>query len=345
MGQAPGTLLFVDEPKTKGPLKVDVIDYNATILKEFGLNAVEEIFPHRESKNATWINFVGIHDAEGVAKACDYFGVHPLTVEDILQQEQRPKLEDNPDHLFVTLSMLHFDEDTMQVDVEQVSFVLGKSWLLTFQERDGDTFEPVRKRLRKQKGRIVKHQADYLLYALIDAVVDYYFVVLEKIGDDLEEMEAEILLNPSQKMLDQLYFLKKELISVRRAIWPLREVIMKLERDDSLKLVKKETRLFFRDVYDHIVQVIDTVESYRDMANSLVDLYQSMLGNRTNDVMKVLTVISTIFIPLTFMTGVYGMNFQHMPELAQPWAYPVLWAAMLGMSGGLIIYFRRKRWL
>ncbi|MEL6538264.1 MAG: magnesium/cobalt transporter CorA [Bacteroidota bacterium] len=324
---------------------VDVIDYSPTYIKEFGLETVEDIFPHRESPYNSWINFVGIHNAEEVAKVCDHYGIHPLTVEDILQQEQRPKLEDNPEYLFVTLSMLHFDETTMGVDVEQVSFVLGKSWLLTFQERNEDTFEPVRKRLRKQKGRIIKNKSDYLLYTLIDTIVDYYFVVLEKIGDELEDMEAEILVNPNQKLLDRLYFLKKELISVRRAIWPLREVVIKLERDDSLKLIQKGTRLFFRDVYDHVVQVIDAVESSRDLANSLVDLYQSMLGNRTNDVMRVLTVISTIFIPLTFMTGVYGMNFQHMPELAKPWAYPVLWASMLAMSGGLILYFRRKRWL
>ena len=342
---APGSLLYLDEPRSTGPLKVDVIDYSPLEYHEFKLNTIEEVIPHRESANSSWINFVGIHDAEGVAQACEYFGVHPLTVEDVLQQEQRAKLEDNPGHLFLVLSMLHFDEETIEVDVEQVSFILGKTWLLTFQERPGDTFEPVRKRLRSRRGRITKAHPDYLMYALVDTIVDHYFVVLEKIGDDLEEMEAELLIRSTPKLLDQLYRIKKELITLRRAVWPLREVMVKLERDDTLKLIRKDTRLFFRDVYDHTVQVIDTVESYRDMANSMVDLYQSMMSNRTNDVMKVLTVISTIFIPLTFMTGLYGMNFDYMPELHKPWAYPLLWGLMLTLSGGLILYFRRRGWL
>ena len=342
---APGSLLYVDEPRTQGPLTVDVIDYSEEMLEEFEHHTVEDVFTYREHDTTTWINFVGIHDAEGVSRACDHFGVHTLTVEDILQLEQRPKLEENPEYIFVVVSMLHFDEEKMEVDVEQVSIVLGKSWVLTFQERLGDTFEPVRKRLRARRGRIVKLGADYLLYALMDAIVDYYFVVLEKIGDDLEEIEAELLVKANPRLLDQLYRIKRELITVRRAIWPLREVIQKLERDDALKFIKKDTRLFFRDVYDHVVQVIDTVESYRDMANSMVDLYQSMVSNKTNDVMKVLTIISTIFIPLTFIAGVYGMNFQHMPELQMKYAYPTVWGLMIFISGALVIYFRRRNWL
>lgn len=345
VGSAPGSLLFVDNPKTHGAMQVEIMDYSDATIKEHIYTKVEDIKSYRESTNNSWINFVGIHDAEAVSMTCNHFGIHSLTVEDILQLEQRPKVEDNQDYLFVVLSMLHFDEESLEVDVEQVSFVLGKDWIITFQEDKRDTFEPVRKRLRSGRGRIVKLKTDYLLYALMDTVVDNYFVVLEKIGDDLEEIEAELLVNSNRQLLDKLYRLKKELIKVRRAIWPIREVIMKLERDDTLKLINKNTRLFFRDVYDHAVQVIDTVESYRDMANSLVDLYQSMVSNRTNDVMRVLTVISTIFIPLTFMTGVYGMNFDAMPELHWEYSYPALWGVMLLASLGLIVFFRKRRWL
>jgi len=265
-------------------------------------------------------------------------------MEDVLDTTQRPKSEDFDDHVFLVLKMLKLNGGDLSLDAEQVSMVLGSNFVLTFQERPGDVFESVRERLRSNKGRIRKMGADYLAYSLMDAIVDNYFLILEKLGDKIEILEEEVVGNPDPGVRREIYALKRELIFLRRSVWPLREVISALERGES-SLFTPATLLYMRDVYDHTIQVVDTLESYRDTVSGLVDLYMSSISNRMNDIMKVLTIIATIFIPLTFIAGIYGMNFEFMPELKWRFGYPAAWALMLSMAAVMFSFFRNKRWL
>ncbi|HDT12286.1 MAG TPA: magnesium/cobalt transporter CorA, partial [Candidatus Marinimicrobia bacterium] len=286
----------------------------------------------------------GLYDVDMIEKLGTYFHVHPLILEDVLSVNQRPKVEDSGDILFIVLRMLQFDDEKKEIISEQVSFILGKNFLFTFQEKAGDVFEPVRVRLRQYKGRIRTMGADYLAYTLLDAIVDNYFLVLEKMGDQIENLEELLVNNPTEETLITIHKLKREMIFLRKSVWPLRETINGLERSES-SLIQKSTGIYLRDVYDHTIQVIDTVESYRDMVSGMLDIYLSSVSNRMNEVMKVLTVIATIFIPLTFIAGVYGMNFEFMPELGWKWSYPLLWLFMIGVAILMIFYFRKKRWL
>ena len=273
------------------------------------------------------------------------FGLHPLVVEDILNTDQRPKLEDYGEYLFVVLkSLYHSKIESDEPEIEQISLVLGPNYVLSFQERAGDEFEPVRERIRSDKGRVRKMGADYLAYSLIDLIVDTYFIVLEKLGERMEILEEELVLNPTTETLQAIHQLKREMVFLRKSTWPLREVIGALERGES-PLIQDSTSIYLRDVYDHTIQVIDAVETYRDILSGMLDIYLSSISNRMNEVMKVLTIIATVFIPLTFIAGVYGMNFQHMPELAWPWAYPLVWAVMITIAAVMVVYFQRKRWL
>jgi magnesium transporter len=265
-------------------------------------------------------------------------------LEDILNTQQRPKMEDYENCIFVVLKMLFLADDEANIRSEQVSLVLGSGYVLSFQEMTGDVFEPVRRRIRSRKGRICKRGPDYLLYALVDAIVDYYFVLLEKIEEKLEVLEDAVFDNPTMPALVEIQRLKVELLRFRKAIWPLRETINGLLREES-ELIDEKTEIFLKDVYDHTIQVIDTVEGFRDTVSGLLDVYLSSLSNRMNEVMKVLTIIATIFIPLTFIAGIYGMNFDYMPELRIPWAYPAVGVAMLAVALFMIAYFRRKGWL
>jgi len=272
------------------------------------------------------------------------FDLHPLLLEDILSTAQRPKFEDYEKSIFLVLKMLRFGDDHQVVETEQVSLIVGPNFVLSFQERVGDVFDSVRDRLRSGKGRIRKLGADYLAYSLLDAIVDSYFLVLEKLGERIEDLEEELVSDPSQKTLRHIHTLKREMITLRRSIWPLRELVGGLQRSES-PLVAESTRVYLRDVYDHTVQIIDTIESFRDMVSGMLDIYLSSVSNRMNAVMKVLTIIATLFIPLTFIAGVYGMNFEHMPELKWRYSYAVVWAVMIGVASIMLAYFRRKKWL
>jgi magnesium transporter len=253
-------------------------------------------------------------------------------------------MEDFGDYIFAVLKMLQYNEEDKETQVEQISLILGSSWVISFQENAGDLFDPIRERLRTDKGRIRKMGADYLVYALIDAVVDNYFVVLERIGERIEEIEEEIVANPSPETLQAIHNLKRQVILLRKSVWPLREAISRLERWES-KLIKRSTDIFLRDVYDHTIQVIDAVETYRDMLSGMLDIYMSSVSNRMNEVMKVLTIIATIFIPLTLVAGIYGMNFRYMPELEWVWGYPFVLLIMLAVGIVMLLYFRRRKWL
>ncbi len=345
VGAAPGTLVHLGERKIE-TVRLRVIDYDAETLQERDLPAGEasRCCPLRETPTVSWINLDGLHQVEVIEALGGCYGLHPLVLEDILHTDQRPKLEAYEEYLFLVLKMLHFDEETAEVRTEQVGLILGPRHVISFQEKEGDVFEPVRERIRHGKGRIRRMGADYLAYALLDAVVDSYFVLLEKIGDRIELLEEELVASPSPDILHRIHNLKREMILLRRSVWPLREVISALQREESA-LVRPETDVFLRDLYDHTIQVVDTVETYRDLVAGLLDLHLSSVSNRMNEVMKVLTLTATIFIPLTFMAGIYGMNFDFMPELHWRWSYPLLWLAMVGVAAGMYLFFRRRKWL
>jgi len=342
-GLPPGTLVHIGEKK-KEKVKITIIDYHEKEFVEKEARTVEECFPFKEKPTVTWINVDGVHDLEIIEKIGSHFGFHPLTLEDIANTTQRPKIEDFGDYIFLILRMLSYDEKKNEVKSEQVSLILGSNFVISFQEDVGDVFDPVRERIRKGKGRLRKMGADYLAYTLIDSIVDNYFLILEKLGEKIEFLEEELVTDPKTETLQEIHNLKREMIFLRKSVWPLREVISGLERSES-DLIKESTGIFLKDIYDHTIQVMDTVEAYRDVLSGMLETYLSSISNRMNQVMKVLTVIATIFIPLTFIVGIYGMNFKYMPELEWRWGYLIIWLAMVVIAIFMIFYFKRKKWL
>lgn len=342
-GLPPGSLVHVGE-KREEKVRITIIDYDKAQFQEKEAETVEECFPFKDKPTVTWINVDGIHQPEIVKKLGDCFGMHPLVLEDILNTGQRPKMEDYGNYIYIVLKMLYYDEKSNEMITEQISLVLGSNFVISFQEKRGDVFNPIRDRIRSDKGRVRKMGADYLAYALTDAIVDNYFTILEKIGEKVEFLEEELVAKPTPETLQAIHNLKRDLIFLRKSVWPLREVISGLERGES-SLIDASTKLYLRDVYDHTIQVIDTVETLRDMVSGMLDIYLSSISNKMNEVMKVLTIIATIFIPLTFIAGIYGMNFAFMPELELPWAYPLILFVMVGVGILMLIYFRRKRWI
>jgi len=342
-GLPPGTLVHIGERKEE-QIRITLIDYNEQNFQERVVEKVEECFPFKETPTITWINVDGLHNIETIEKIGKNFELHPLILEDILNTGQRPKCEDYDKCLFMVLKMLRYDSDSNIIHSEQVSLVLGQNFVISFQEAIGDVFEQIRDRIRNAKGRIRKMSADYLAYALIDAIVDNYFLILEKMGEQIESMEEELIAKPSDNTVRRIHTLKRELIFLRKSVWPLRELINSMEKTES-SLISDSTGPYLRDVYDHTIQVIDTVESFRDMTSGMLDIYLSSISNRMNAVMKVLTIIATIFIPLTFIAGIYGMNFKFMPELDWKWGYFIVLIIMAVMAAAMLIYFRRKKWL
>ncbi|UCF77899.1 MAG: magnesium/cobalt transporter CorA [Candidatus Eiseniibacteriota bacterium] len=342
-GLSPGSLIYVGEKKVES-VKVNVIDYDEEHVLEKEVTDVHECFEFKDTETATWINISGIHDVGILEKIGDHFGIHPLVLEDVMNTHQRPKMEDFEDYVFIVLKIIRFDVEKNEINSEQVSLIVGPRFVISFQEREGDIFDPVRERIRKGKGRIRRMGPGYLAYALADSVVDNYFGLLERLGDVLEKMQLELMDAPRTETLQSIYELRRETILLRKSIWPLREVVGGLERGES-SLFAESTRPFLRDLYDHTIQVIDTVETVRDMLSGMLDLYLSSVSNRMNEVMKVLTIIATIFIPVTFVAGIYGMNFENMPELRFPFGYPVALLVMLGIGIAMLVYFRKKGWI
>ncbi|MGA1823635.1 MAG: magnesium/cobalt transporter CorA [bacterium] len=342
-GLAPGTLVYTNEQKM-GKAKITVIDYNEEKLEEREVNKIEECFPLKKTSTVSWINIDGLHEVEIIEKIGKEFGIHPLVLEDILNTTQRPKYEDFEQYLYIVLKMLTFDDTERIIKAEQVSIIVGPHFLLSFQEKEGDIFMSLRDRIRNAKGRIRKMGTDYLAYALLDAIVDHYFIILEKIGEEIEDMEDLLLANPTHEIVHTIHRLRQEIIFLRKSVWPLREVISALAREE-LPMIHETTGVYLRDVYDHTIQVIDTVETFRDLISGMLDIYLSSISNKMNNVMKVLTIIATIFIPLTFIAGIYGMNFKYMPELEWRWGYPAVWIVMGGIFIAMLIYFKRKEWI
>jgi len=343
VAQSPGTIAFSGQQRVD-QVRVQVIDYDRDQLTVRDLDDVHECFALRDTASTTWINVYGLHDVEVIRSLGEHFGVHPLALEDIVSPHQRPKLEDYGDHLYIVCRMLHTTPGTTEVQSEQLSLVLGRNVILSFQERPGDAFAAVRERLKRPGGRLRNSGADYLCYALLDAVIDHYFLVAEVFGEAIEALEELLLADSAPDPLNTLHGFKRELSQLRRAVWPLREVMGLLGRDES-PLIDSGTLPFLRDAQDHANQVSDSVDAFRDMLASLQDLAMFNLSNRLNDVMKVLTIFASIFVPLTFVAGIYGMNFEHMPELGWRWSYPAFWVVIVGMIGGMLLYFRRRKWL
>ena len=341
-GLAPGALIYTGD-KRREKAKITLFSYDENSFQEQQSETVDEFLIYKDRPGVVWINVDGLHQVEVVEKVGKSFGLHPLLLEDILDTGHRPKMEDLGELIFVTLKMLSYDSDTNKVDREQISLVLGPNYVLSFKERENEIFDPLKERIRNGLGRWRNMEADYLFYALLDSIVDNYFVVLEDLGERIEILEESLVTNPSPDTLNSIQNLKTGMIHLARSVWPLREIIAGLDRGES-PLIKKSTGIYLRDVYDHTIQVIDTVETYRDMITGMLDIYLSSINNRISEVMKVLTMIATIFIPLTFIVGVYGMNFSNMPELGWRWGYPVVWLIMAVIGVLMVIYFKKKKW-
>ena len=340
---SPGTVKYIGR-KREVPVSLQVIDYNETEFSEKQIRSVDEIIPFKEGQTVTWLNITGVHDENIIHEIGKIFNIHPLVLEDIANTTQNPKVEEFEDYLFVIIKMAYYRDEPAEVVLEQVSLLIGKDYLVSLQENDEDILQGLRERIRFSKGKIRKMGSDYLMYAIIDAVVDNYFTVLEKIGEEIENLEEVLLMSVSQELLMKIYTLKRELVYFRKSKWPMREVISTLQRTGH-PLIREGTLIYLRDVYDHIIQAIETVETFREMTTGMIELYLSMASNKMNEVMKVLTIFAAIFIPLTFIAGVYGMNFKYMPELNWKLAYPLWWAVTIALVLGMLIYFRRKKWL
>jgi len=342
-GLPPGTLIHIGEKKTE-EIKITIMDYDESQFQEKEAKSFDECFPYKGRPTVTWINIDGIHQVETLEKLGECFELHPLTLEDILNTDQRPKIEDFGDYMYVVLQMFSYDDRNNEIITEQISLILGQNFVLSFQENIGDVFDQIRERIRSGKGKIRKMGADYLVYTLLDAIVDNYFIILEKIGDQIEFIEERLIINPASDTLNTIHKLKREMLFLRKSVWPLREVISGMERGES-SLIKGTTKIYLRDVYDHNIQIIDTIETLRDMLSGMLDIYLTSISNRLNAVMKVLTIIATIFMPLTFLAGIYGMNFKYMPELEWKWGYPLILLIMSTIGISMLFYFKRKKWL
>lgn len=342
-GLPPGSLVHIGEKKTDRT-NISVMDYDDREIRERETEDIEECFMFRDSPAVTWINVEGIHDTSILEKLGDCYGFHPLVLEDILNTDQRPKMEDYTGYLFIVLKRLSSNGSSDGIASEQISFILGPSYVLSFQEGPaGDAFGPTRDRIRKKGTRLRKMGADYLVYSLMDAVVDNYFTVLETMGEKVEVLEEKLVTAPTDETLREIQYMKRELIFLRKSVWPLREVVGSMVR--GAPLISETTRIYLRDVYDHTIHVIDTIETFRDMISGMLDIYLSSVSNRMNAVMKVLTIIATIFMPLTFIAGVYGMNFKYMPELYWRYSYLCFWLVNIIIAGAMLTFFRRKKWL
>ena len=341
--QAPGTVTYVGRKEQVETL-LEVIDYNADNYERFTSKNPEDAFQFEEEDRTTWINIDGLSNTKEIEKIGKYYDLHPLIIEDIVNTNQRPKIDEYKDYFFIVAKMLYFREDG-RLENEHISMVLGRNYVLTFQEAGGDVFNGVRERLSQAKGRIRSRGADYLVFALLDAIVDHYFIVVDDMSDKIEAMEERLFdAQPKDDTILEIQELKRTMLRIRRAVNPLREVVSRIEKVDH-DLIQVQTLNYIRDLYDHMLQVSENIEIYREMTWGLMDMYMTTISNKMNEVMKVLTIMASIFIPLTFLAGIYGMNFEFMPELEYRYSYPVLLIAMFFLIIGMLFYFRRKRWL
>lgn len=342
-GLPPGTLVHIGK-KQSDDTKITVIDFNADEFEEKGFTNIADCFPYKEKSTISWINIDGLHDVNIISKLGEHYGLHHLLLEDVMNTGHRPKTEEFDSYTFVTLKMLGISKKGKNIVSEQISFVLGDTWLISFQEIQGDVFDGLRNRLKEGQGMTRKKGADYLLYRLIDTVVDNYFFVTEHFSEKIEALEEEVLLNPDDRKLHEIQTIKKELVQLRKDVIPVREAISTLTKEGN-PLVKKGTIRYLQDVYEHVIQVIDNIETLRDAISNVMDLYMTGVSNKMNQVMQVLTIMASIFIPLTFIAGIYGMNFDNIPELHFKYGYHTVWVVMIIIIGIMLGYFKRKKWL
>lgn len=341
IGAPPGSLYY-NGLLTNERITITLIEYNETEFFEQKFNDLSDCISHVKPNMVKWINVEGVHNTALIESIGKLYNLHPLTLEDIVHVDQRPKFEDYEDYVVSIMKMITYDD---KARAEQLSLILLENTVISFQEpTGGDAFDIIRNRIRSNKGRVRKLKADYLFYALMDAVVDWYFHVIEKIGDKLEVIEEEVMTNPGKKTLHELYTLKREVIQLRKFVWPMRDLINNMIRNEN-KMITDNTQVFVRDLQDHTVRIIDTIETYRDLLSGILDVHMSTNANKMNEIMKLLTIMSSIFIPVTFIAGVYGMNFENMPELKSSNGYYITWGVMIAVILGLLYYFKRKRWI
>lgn len=343
IGQIPGSVIYTGK-KLDQKLFIETFDFNKTKCDVKQFLKAEDCFNHKEEDTITWININGLNHVGAIKEIGTHYKLHPLVLEDIVNISQRPKIDEYGNYIFLVLKMLYYNENEKIVS-EQVSFILGEDYVLSFQESEGDVFNEVRERIKHAKGRVRTMAADYLLYALIDAVADHYFNVIETLGNKIEDFETDIFSgHVSDDVSQDIQNLKREILKIRRAIFPLREIINRIQKNENT-LIQDKTITYYRDVYDHLIQVSENIDIYREMVWSLMDMYMTTISNKMNEVMKLLTIMSSIFIPLTFIAGIYGMNFKYIPELEYKNSYFILWGVMIVLFLGMLIYFKRKKWL
>ncbi|MBU0969140.1 MAG: magnesium/cobalt transporter CorA [Proteobacteria bacterium] len=341
-GQPPGSLIFIGTQKVDS-VKTRMIDYDATTLTDQELMDVKDGSHFKKTQTVTWLNINGLHDVNFIGEVGQVFELHPLIMEDILNTGQRPKVEEFNAYIFIVLKMIRFDKETEMIVNEQLSIILGKHFLLTFQEQPGDVFEPVRERIRRQKSRLRGSGTDYLAYALLDTVVDNYIYTIERLGERIEDLEQEILLGQDPTVMEKINQFKREINYLRKSIRPAKEAILRLSRLDS-DLFHENTTPFLKDLEDLINQATEAIDTYRDLLTDQLNIHNSVMANKMNDIMKILTIFAAIFIPLTFIAGIYGTNFEYLPELHYKYSYFIFWSVLIGLAGGLLFFFKRKRW-
>jgi magnesium transporter len=344
---SPGTVRYIGKDRDHR-VKIDLIQYSSEFVREVAVESVDSLAHHLgdfgSGSDYFWVNVSGVHETEVLEQLGELLSLHPLVLEDIANTSHRAKIEEYEDSLFIIMKMVSYQTHSSQIVLEQMSIILMPQLVVTFQEVDGDPLNPVRARLRSGKGRLRKSGSDYLTYAIMDAVIDYYYTALEQLGEQIEEVETRLVSHPTHHTLTSIYKLKHELMYMRKSIWPARDMIGQLMRLEH-PIIGETLHVYLRDIYDHTVQIVETTETLRDMASSMLDLYLSTVSQRLNEVMKILTIFSAIFIPLTFITSLYGMNFKYMPELDFRYGYFVLIGVLVMITIGLFIFFRKKKWL
>lgn len=341
-GMPPGSLVYVGD-ENKEEVSISTIEFNKERINEQHNISVQELKPLIDSEDVTWVNVNGVHNVEIVDKISKMVGLHPLTTEDILNTEHRPKIDFFEHHLLAIVKMINLEEEDSELDIEQVSFILLENTVITFQEKKGDLFNPVRLMLKENKGKIRNSGADFLFYSLLDVVFDQYLIIMDDMDDRIATLEGNIMEDPDSHSLQDINEYKNTILQLKKTVWPVREVVNKLI-NRKVPYISEDISFYLQDIHDHIVQANDMVETSRGQLYGLLDVYYSTLSMKMNEIMKVLTIVSTIFIPLTFIAGIYGMNFAYMPELDWPWAYPAVWIVMIIITGIMVVYFKKKNW-
>lgn len=342
IGLPPGSIVYVGEQKVE-KVKITLTEYDETNVETYEIKSVDEIDPFTDTPQVTWVSVCGLHETEFLMQIGERFKVHPLVLEDILNTETRPKIEITDDYLFIVMKLITYNAEHKILESEQVSFILGDSFVFSFMERNDEIFNPIRERITNQLGKVRKRGSDYLLYVLMDVVVDQFFLALEKVDERIESLDDEVLNAPEKSQVEKIYNLKNLLLMLRRSAAPMREIVNQLIKDEG-DLIDDSTVPYLRDLYDHTIHISESIELQREITTGLMETYLSMMSNKMNEVMKVLTVIATIFIPLTFIVGIYGMNFKYLPELEWPWAYFAVWGVMISVTLAMLYYFKRKDW-